>query len=195
MKSLILALAVLLYAGTAFAQNTAIVDVTKTTVYVDSTLGGVPFTAVAQTAAAIARGFSGYTILPSINSANEAYIQWRWRGKTSGTLAAATSFTQDTVRLQGLIGSKAGANKLDSIWVDIPLTWKISGTSGPQAVVALRDTSATVFFPGTPGMGNANGYISPRFALPKGYNALRVVNGVVDSGRVFIRTTLEQVIK
>lgn len=199
MKHVFLAVLIVAMCGVTTAQNTAIVDKIKTTVYVDTTLDGVLHATAAASAAAIARGFSDSTSLPAtaINESNSAYIQWRFRGKASATGAAATSFTQDTVRVQGKLAPSTLSTDLDKIWVDIPLRWTIKATSSPGAggFGQIRDTVATVFFPGTSGMTDADGYISPRFQLPKGYVAYRVVNGKADSGRVVIRTTLEQHVK
>lgn len=194
MKLFFLALTLVVFVAAVPTQ--AQLNKTKTIVYVDSSLGGIALGSNAITAAAIARGFSGYVLLATdLNDANDVKLQWRWRGKTSNTLAAATSFTADTVRVQGLYATKSGSRALDTIWVDIPLTWEITGINTGAGASQRRDTTATVFTPVTPGMGNAEGYVSPIFTLPKGYQSYRIVNGKADSGRTVIRTTFEQVIK
>lgn len=164
-------------------------------IYVDTTLAGQIHAANAASAAAIARGYTGFTTAPAdFNYSNtnpqttpaRLYVQFWIRGKTSATLAAATSFTQDTVRIQGLLVNKSAGNKLDTLWEDIPLRQSKSLVSNDAGGAAIRDTLITTHTAGST-LGNAAGYRSPIFELPKRYDTYRAINGKCDSGRVVIR--------
>lgn len=160
---------------------------TRLKMYVDTTLAGQVHAADAASAAAIARGFTGFTLAPSdYNSHNDRYVQFWIRGKTSGTRAAATSFTQDTVRFQGLLVGKSARNVIDTTWEDIAFTWTKPLISNDAGGLATRDTSIVVHTAGST-LGNAAGYRSPVFKMPAHYEAYRAVNGKCDSGRVVIR--------
>lgn len=187
MKVLFLALALVLTVGTASAQY-------STTIYTDTTLAGQ--ITDAQSAAALTRGFTGYTTLRSdANSFVNRFVQFSFRGKTSRTLAAATSFTKDSVKLQGRLVKKTAANKMDTVWVDIPLKYRITAASAPGAggFGEQRDTTCTWFAAGQTGIGNAEGYISPIMQIPNYYEEYRLVNGTKDSGRVVLKEIFERV--
>lgn len=183
MKRLFLIPAVLMLL-VAFGANASAQS--SLTMYVDTTLAGQVHATNAASAAAIARGFTGYTLLRSdANDFNERYIQIRFRGKASATGAAATSFTADTARIQGLLVKKTDGNKMDSVWVNIPIPIKIAGIDVAAGVAVQRDTIVYHLTPGR--VGDVKGYISDPIPLTPFYHAYRVVNGVCDSGRVVIR--------
>jgi hypothetical protein len=176
---LFIALALLLFAGSAYAQPSVII-------YTDTTLAGQ--ITDAQSAAALLRGFTGYTTLSSdIEFYNNRYLTVSFRGKTSRALLAANSFTADSVKIQGLLQKKTSPNKMDTVWVDIPVTFEnwASGINTASGLQEWRDTTMTWI--SAREVGNSRGYITPQFKLPDYFDEYRVVNGTKDSGRVVIK--------
>jgi len=172
-----------LLSGAATAQ-------TKYFTYVDTTLAGQIHAANAASAAAIARGFTGFTIAPDeMNRYQNRYVQFWMRGKTSGTLVATTSFTEDTVKFQGLLVQKTRNNKIDTLWEDIGLSYPIKGINVAAGTAEYRDTTVTTFTRAV--ISHTVSYRSPIMRLPNYYESYRAVNGKCDSGRVVIRWILE----
>jgi len=186
MKHVLIVALMLAFVGIAGAQPNQ-----KVLIYTDTTLAGQTSTQAGQVLA-LARGFTCFTDLqPDIDYYTDRKLTISFRGKTSRTLAAATSFTLDSVKIQGLLQKKASPNKLDSVWVDIPVTfekWK-TGINTASGLTEYRDT--TLFWISAGEVGNTRGYVTPQFTLPDYYDAYRVVNGLNDSGRVVIKNILK----
>jgi len=181
MKHALILVLLFAFVGIAQAQPNQ-----KVLIYTDTTVAGQ--ITEAQSAAALLRGFTGYAILRSdIQNYNDRRLQVSFRGKTSRTLAAATSFTTDSVKFQGRYQKKASPNVLDTGWVDIPVTFEkwAYGINTASGLGEYRDTTLTWIAAGT--AGNAKGYITPEFTLPSYYDEYRMVNATKDSGRVVLK--------
>jgi hypothetical protein len=182
MKRFLFLVLFLAFVGIAQAQPNQ-----KVLIYTDTTLAGQVNTAAGQIAV-LARGYTGFTKLKDdIHYYNDRKLIISFRGKTSRTLAAATSFTLDSVKIQGLLQKTASPNTMDSVWVDIPITFEkwAYGINTASGLGEYRDTTLTWMSAGA--VGNTRGYVSPQFTLPAYYDAYRVVNGLNDSGRVVIK--------